>query len=203
MCSLPPPPPPLPQLLMARSYKKNETQTQYKCNQNEDNACEWASDFVELREACRKNKICMEIEPYKFVYRHFESILQIGPTCGLVALSMMLNGKVSIDELLRLAKAKGYSNNGHKAHWALVCGIIITKEPAITDAPTSNVYILCKHGKSRHLSVWRIDELAMSNENLWEFSPNREEDNVTYILPECGIGGENGLRSQFIVIEGL
>lgn len=38
--------------------------------------------------------------------------MQIGPTCGLVALSMLLRGEVSPDELLNITKMEGYSNNG-------------------------------------------------------------------------------------------
>ncbi|CAG4931051.1 unnamed protein product [Parnassius apollo] len=93
---------------------------------------------------------------------------------------------------------------GHTAHWALVCGIIIIEDPG--DSYTSypnNVYVLCRHGKSRFLAAWTLNELHRSNANLWEFSPKKAEDGLLYMLPEGGIGGENGLREQFIMFNSL
>lgn len=34
-----------------------------------------------------------------------------------------------------------------------------------------------------------------------EFSPKKESDGLQYALPEDGIGGENGLRDQFLIFE--
>ncbi|OWR53263.1 hypothetical protein KGM_214730 [Danaus plexippus plexippus] len=93
---------------------------------------------------------------------------------------------------------------GHTAHWALVCGIIIVSEPVesyISDP--NNVYVLCKHGKSRYLTAWSLNVLDKSNKNLWEFSPKKQQDGLVYTLPEGGIGGENGIRDQFLIFYGL
>lgn len=70
-------------------------------------------------------------------------------------------------------------------------------------ADPKNVYVLCRHGKSRFLAAWTLDELDKSNRNLWEFSPKKQEDGLLYVLPEGGIGGENGLRGQFLIFNGL
>lgn len=67
----------------------------------------------------------------------------------------------------------------------------------------ANTYVICKHGKSQHLGVWPLEQLERSNKNLLEFSPKRSNDELTYILPEGGIGGENGLCDQYILVEGI
>lgn len=66
-----------------------------------------------------------------------------------------------------------------------------------------NVYVLCKHGKSNYLAAWNLYDLAQSNNNLYEFSPKKGTDGLVYILPEGGLGGENGLRDQFLIFEGF
>lgn len=94
--------------------------------------------------------------------------------------------------------------NGHTAHWALICGVIVVNDPGEDyDSDPKNVYVLCKHGKSKYLAVWNLHELAQSNSNLREFSPKKGADGLVYILPEGGIGGENGLRDQFLIFEGI
>lgn len=111
MCSIPPPPPPptLPDINV--SSKVPKTSDVYEITFETD-ICTWAVDHPELREACFKYSICYERPPYRYKYRHFESILQIGPTCGLVAMSMLVNGEATPDELLSIAKLEGYTSNG-------------------------------------------------------------------------------------------
>lgn len=111
MCSIPPPPPP-PTLL------EQESTPQLKVSDNNpliysenSDECKWALQS-ELREACIKNKLCLETLPFIFKYNSFDSILQEGPTCGLVALSMLLRGKKSPSEVLTIAKQNGFTNNG-------------------------------------------------------------------------------------------
>lgn len=267
MCTIPPPPPPptLPNINSPTNVQKNGQTNEPSFDPE---ICTWASEHPELREACFKNRICYEKPPFSYKYRYFESIMQIGPTCGLVALSMAVNGEASPDELLSIAKLKGYTSNGemfscknmvkltekafslaeiegvsctlkkgglyssetierllsgavllvpydadcnhspclkngHTAHWAIVCGIIIVNHPGedyISDQ--KNIYVLCRHGKSKYLSAWNLYDLAQSNNNLYEFSPKKGADGLVYVLPEGGIGGENGLRDQFLIFEG-
>lgn len=266
MCTIPPPPP-LPAMSDAKPVKTviiveaNESSTD-----DSPNICQWALEFPELRQSCMKYNICISEPPFRYSYKWFESILQIGPTCGLVALSMLVKGEASPDELLSIAKLEGYSNNGemfsceqmvrlaekahslaeidnvkctlkqgglfsteivkillngavllvpydadfnhspclrngHTAHWALVCGVIIVKEKDEPFDDPENVYVLCKHGKSSYLAIWKLSTLAESNNNLWEFSPKKGTDGLIYILPVGGIGGEYGLRDQFLIFE--
>jgi hypothetical protein len=85
-----------------------------------------------------------------------------------------------------------------------VCGVLIVEDPGDSyQTRPKNVYALCRHGKSRFLSAWDMDDLAKSNSNLWEFSPKKSDDGLAYVLPEGGIGGEDGLRDQFVMFEGL
>ncbi|CAK1549534.1 unnamed protein product [Leptosia nina] len=94
--------------------------------------------------------------------------------------------------------------HGHTAHWALVCGIIVIEEPKEDySADPNNTYILCRHGKSKYLAVWPLAQLDSSNKNLSEFSPKKKEDGLLYILPDGGMGGERGLRNQFLIVKGL
>lgn len=91
---------------------------------------------------------------------------------------------------------------GHTAHWALVSGIIIVNDPKNNLlADPKNIYILCKHGKSKYLAIWALAQLDSSNKNLVELNPKKEGDG--YIIPEGGIGGEKGLRDQFLIIRGI
>ncbi|XP_045776780.1 UPF0692 protein CG33108 [Maniola jurtina] len=267
MCTTPPSPPPLPPLCPPGTHSPKSCDSSPTFSYSD--VCEWASQEPQLWEVCAKNSLCLHAAPFQYKYKHFESIMQIGPTCGLVALSMLLNGEVSPDELLNITKMEGYSNNGemfsckdmgqlaekaislaeleninffvktgdlfseeiilkllngavllvpydadfnhspcqrhgHTAHWALVCGIVVVSDPGgdyISDP--KNVYVLCRHGKSRFLAAWTLDELDKSNKNLWEFSPKKQEDGLLYVLPDGGVGGENGLRDQFLIFNGL
>lgn len=65
------------------------------------------------------------------------------------------------------------------------------------------MYVLCKHGKSRYLAAWKLEDLDRSNKNLVEFYAPKRAEELTYILPAGGIGGENGLKDQFVVVDGL
>lgn len=111
MCTIPPPPPPpsLPDI-------NSPTKTLNLTNTNEINIdsdiLQWASEYPELKDACHKNAMCLYYPPFQYKYKYFESIIQIGPTCGLVALSMLVNGEATPDELLSIAKLEGYTSNG-------------------------------------------------------------------------------------------
>ncbi|XP_041969016.1 UPF0692 protein CG33108 [Aricia agestis] len=265
----PPPPPPLP-TQVSPSPKPISSSGDITPPSTTLDVCQWALSEPQLREVCSRNNICLDVKPYLYKYKDFKPIIQVGPTCGLVALSMLLNGAVTSDELFNITKMEGFSNNGemfscnnmakladkaislaefdnvrfhvkegglfsedtvidllngaallvaydadcnhapcerkgHTAHWALICGVIIVSEVSegeYTSDP-NNVYVLSRHGKSKYLSAWKLDALAKSNQNLWEFSPKKKEDGMLYVLPEGGIGGKDGLRDQFLIFYGL
>ncbi|XP_026468832.1 UPF0692 protein CG33108-like [Ctenocephalides felis] len=85
--------------------------------------------------------------------------------------------------------------NGNKAHWALVCGIVIPQGQMAR--------VLAWHGKSQRLAIWELADLSLSNSNLNEFSPNRERDGKEYVLPDGGINGPLGICGRCIMIEGF
>uniref|UniRef100_A0A1E1W6Z9 Actin maturation protease n=1 Tax=Pectinophora gossypiella TaxID=13191 RepID=A0A1E1W6Z9_PECGO len=103
----PPPPPPLP--LIPDSPK---TPPPYISPYTNQDVCKWETKYQDLWEACAKYKLCLYEPPYKYKYKQFEPIMQVGPTCGLVALSMLVNGEVSPDEILNISKLEGYTSNG-------------------------------------------------------------------------------------------
>ncbi|CAG9789119.1 unnamed protein product [Diatraea saccharalis] len=273
MCTIPPAPPlpPRPPPVLSDNHSPTELTKIDSQNPSYDYSglCEWASEQPCLWEVCIKYNLCLKSAPYRYKFNNCNSILQVGPTCGLAALSMLVKGKVTADKILNIAKLEGYSNNGemfscinmaklaekvfsladfnnvkcyirngglvskeiidkmlegavllvpydadcnhspclkngHTAHWGIICGIIIIKDAGeFYDSCQNNIYVISRHGKSRFLAAWSLADLAKSNKNLWEFSPKRGDDGLKYILPEGGIGGKEGLRNQFLVIEGL
>ncbi|CAH2045969.1 unnamed protein product, partial [Iphiclides podalirius] len=93
--------------------------------------------------------------------------------------------------------------HGHTAHWALVCGVIIIEDPGESYiSKPSNVYVLCRHGKSRFLAAWTLEELHKSNMNLWEFSPKKAEDGLLYVVPEGGLRSKRSVPNGSEIMKG-
>lgn len=80
---------------------------------------------------------------------------------------------------------------GHKAHWAVLSGIIETSD---------NIFVFAKHGKSRNLAVWELSALSDSNTQLTEFSPDRKLTDVEYKLPDDGLSGSLGLQNKSVLL---
>lgn len=187
--------------------------------------------FRDILEGCGPYLSREEDKPEELGYKHVNPMIQEGPTCGLVALCMIVSlipRKWSIQELLEDAQALGFSRSGemfsvdnmasfakhvlgdyftvelfsgglaqrkdsiiddllnakalylvpydsdrnhsptclsgHKAHWAVLCGAVLCQ---------GVMYILARQGKSKHIGIWSFDDLARSNSNLVEISPNR------------------------------
>lgn len=84
--------------------------------------------------------------------------------------------------------------NGHKAHWAILCGAIETAD---------NFYVIARHGKARNISIWTLEDLSRSNMQLNEFSPDRKNTDLLYRIPVGGLNGEFGLRETAVFLEKL
>lgn len=84
-------------------------------------------------------------------------------------------------------------NRGHKAHWALIIGYLIDQ--------FDDYYVFARHGKTKNLALWSLRDLAHSNANLVEFCQPIGHPDEVFILPEGGIGGCNGLRCKFIMVQ--
>lgn len=80
---------------------------------------------------------------------------------------------------------------GHKAHWCAISGAVQTLD---------EFYVLAKHGKAKNVGIWKLSDLAKSNEQLVEFSPDRKLQDISYKLPKGGISGPLGLNGQCILI---
>lgn len=81
-------------------------------------------------------------------------------------------------------------HNGKKAHWAVVCGCLQTED---------DFYVFARHGTERRIEIWKLSELAESNAQLNEDSSKDFFENM--IVPDGGIGGPLGLKSQSIVLK--
>ncbi|KAI9584257.1 UPF0692 protein CG33108 [Glossina fuscipes] len=89
------------------SLKSSDT-----CIKSRIEECLWALDYPELQKACFLARICQVKPPLHCRFCNVLSILQSGPTCGITALSMLLNGSPTIAELLEDAQRKQFTNNG-------------------------------------------------------------------------------------------
>lgn len=74
--------------------------------------CKWATAYPEIQKACFLARVCSILSPKSCRLKNFTPILQEGPTCGLTAVSMLLNGHPTIDELLQMARDRKYTRNG-------------------------------------------------------------------------------------------
>lgn len=108
---LPPPPPPRnPYLVKEKPYTVSRNISQPILNE-----ATWAldDDSTELQRACFFGRVCLHKAPKEYYYhRTIYGILQNGPTCGLTAISMLLQGKLTAADLLAKAQSKNFSNNG-------------------------------------------------------------------------------------------
>lgn len=83
--------------------------------------------------------------------------------------------------------------SGHKAHWCAISGAVLTSD---------DFFVVAKHGKARNVGIWKLGDLAKSNTQLFEFSPDRKLQDITYKLPDGGISGPLGLNGQCVLIDG-
>ncbi|XP_055541070.1 actin maturation protease [Wyeomyia smithii] len=79
---------------------------------NTSGECIWATQYPEIQKACYLRRVCQFAPPKELRVQNVTSILQMGPTCGLTALSMLFEGSPSAKSFLEMAIEKGYSNNG-------------------------------------------------------------------------------------------
>ncbi|XP_060645439.1 actin maturation protease [Drosophila nasuta] len=106
----PPPPPPIPPTNSVHtSAGTNASVVKLQLANNEYS---WALDHPEVQKGCFLSRVCQHAPPKECQYYNIASILQNGPTCGLTALSMLLNGQPTAGELLTEAVKQHYTING-------------------------------------------------------------------------------------------
>ena len=60
------------------------------------------------------------------------------------------------------------------------------------------LHVFARHGKSRHLGLWNIEDLRRSNGNLLEVDPQRTQPGE-YVIPEPG-GIKDGLCGKALIV---
>ncbi|KAJ8280735.1 hypothetical protein GJAV_G00058380 [Gymnothorax javanicus] len=112
--------------------------------------------------------------------------------------------------------------SGHRAHWAVVSGILLGLTPdslerghfqvdpvlpwlLLSNAPphwqadaVQEVYVLAKQGKSLRYQLWPLGALEESNSQLREMDPKRAADGTPYVLPQGGL--QEGLAGQAVLL---
>ncbi|KAH8306153.1 hypothetical protein KR018_002568, partial [Drosophila ironensis] len=107
----PPPVPPTPPALPSRQASAAEQDLHVRINITGEE-CEWAWEYPELQLGCYRSRVCQFEAPKRCQYYSVDSIIQEGPTCGLTALSMLLGGQPTAEDLLKDALAQEYTLNG-------------------------------------------------------------------------------------------
>ncbi|XP_050426835.1 UPF0692 protein CG33108 [Adelges cooleyi] len=79
-------------------------------------------------------------------------------------------------------------NQGHTAHWAIICGII------------GEDHVIARHGKKSKYGIWSLADLAASNDGLIEVKHALAFDSDQYVIPENG-DLQKTLASQFMVLK--
>lgn len=87
---------------------------------------------------------------------------------------------------------------GFQAHWAAVTGCFEARN--LPGGEGEIFYVLARQGKSKLIGIWPLKELAQSNAQLEKLAPFRTSDPMEYKLPEGGMGGPNGLKSQAVLL---
>lgn len=122
--TIPPPPPILPNLVK----KEDNSLKVISIPKPELNEAIWAADHPDLQKACFFGRVCLHDSPKEYKYDvGITSILQKGPTCGLTAISMLLKGNVTAEELLKTAQKRCFSHCGEMFS-ALNCQKLLTEE---------------------------------------------------------------------------
>lgn len=124
----PPPPPPLPSVPLPQTPAELK---ELPINIAVDE-CTWAQEYPELQKGCYLSRVCQYAAPKRCQYYSVPSklqvgakdkfprtytlylpvLLQVGPTCGLTALSMLLGGQPTAAELLNESIGQEYTLNG-------------------------------------------------------------------------------------------
>lgn len=75
--------------------------------------CQWAIEYPEIQRACILSHVCTTVKPKQYrIKLDIQAIVQEGPTCGLVALTMLTGGRPAITDVLTLAREKHFTNHG-------------------------------------------------------------------------------------------
>lgn len=105
-----PPPPPFPKLSTQLHSKCTSLKKELDLPYEKESL--WAKNFPEIQKACYFSNSRISSIPQSCEYSEIPSILQVGPTCGLAAVSMMLLGSPTPAEILEVAISRNFTNFG-------------------------------------------------------------------------------------------
>ncbi|XP_068153500.1 actin maturation protease [Drosophila tropicalis] len=110
----PPPAPPPPGTIIGLRIPPEQQGEQHHALviQMPNDECAWALGYPNIQKGCFLGRVCQYAQPKQCQYYEIGSLLQVGPTCGLTALSMMLNGEPTPEDLLADARKNEYTLNG-------------------------------------------------------------------------------------------
>uniref|UniRef100_A0A1I8Q9J1 Actin maturation protease n=1 Tax=Stomoxys calcitrans TaxID=35570 RepID=A0A1I8Q9J1_STOCA len=101
--------------------------------------CLWSIDHPELQKACFLARICALKKPKSCAFNNIDSILQVGPTCGLTAVSMLFGGRLLPPcVVLKEAKERNYTYNGEMFSARNLYQLICDYMPLISNNNNNN-----------------------------------------------------------------
>uniref|UniRef100_A0A1B0DQI3 Actin maturation protease n=1 Tax=Phlebotomus papatasi TaxID=29031 RepID=A0A1B0DQI3_PHLPP len=122
-------PPPAPDFAAVNRLIYGESSSHSALNNSLDfRECLWAAEYPEVQKSCFLARVCEQKPPKRCVFYQMEPILQQGPTCGFVTISMLLNGASTADQLFQKAKAKGFTAMGEMFSAANLLDILQSQE---------------------------------------------------------------------------
>ena len=117
--------------------------------------------------------------------------------CLVVGIAVCLENNKTNEKLLSFCE-KDYSLENHYLIRNLTSKVDTEILSLICEGMEhTNVHVFARHGKSRHLGLWRLDKLLHSNANLMELDPQKSPDD--YIVPKEGLS--TALGSQVVLLQ--
>ncbi|XP_063703838.1 actin maturation protease [Culicoides brevitarsis] len=142
---------------------------------------------------CANNLLLILRSNQKFLSPNAETFLYNGSLNSEKIKSELRNGSILLVPYDADVNHSPAMLKGHKAHWALIVGYLITQD--------DKFYVFARHGKSKYLALWSLESLSNSNSGLTEFAKPKKYENQEFLLPEGGI--VVGLCEKSIVIRGV
>lgn len=100
---------PLPPPIPTNNFTDQHNRGSKKKKSFELSECVWAENFPLIQRTFFLAKVCLYNPPISCKYLDINPILQTGPTCGLLAISMLFNGKPELKELLEDARKRKFT----------------------------------------------------------------------------------------------
>lgn len=160
------PPPPLPAHAQYESTVANDRIRKSVTPKIDE--CLWAENYPELQKACFLARICPIKAPAICEFYVINSILQVGPTCGLTALSMLLGGEPTPEHLLQDAQQKHYTNNGEMFSAHNLCQLICDYLAIENNNNNNNSTAATNNNKVSMCTTTKLDKSVNATDEVQE-----------------------------------